>query len=232
MTETNKIVDKIKKLLALSRSENVHEASAAAERASRLMLEHRLSEADVVDPVIEERRIVDERLMSAWRWGLLTACARSYYCECVRLEEQTTFNTLRVFGIVFGVSSDIDAVICLYEHLVVQVDELAECSRPLGRLPSLYIIERELQWKEGAVRAITEKLEKGRVMFERETAEAERRANKAWDAVRNYREKQYPRRYQPDMNALGDSSVFEEGFNAADKALNVPDRARGRLEDS
>lgn len=232
VSDPNKIIDKIRKLLALARSSNLHEAAAAAERAGRLMLEHRLSEADVAEPIITERLEIDERFMAAWRWGLLTACARSYYCECVRLEETTTLGTLRVSAIIFGMEEDIAAVVCLYGYLSSEIDALADRSRPVGQPPSLYAVDRELRWKEGAVRAITEKLEKGRIMFERETPEAERRATKAWKAVREYREKKYPERYRPAMNEKTDPRTFEEGFKAADKMLSLPDRTKGRLGDS
>ena len=45
----NKILDRVKKLLALSTSSNVNEAATAAAAAQKLMLEHRLTEADVSD---------------------------------------------------------------------------------------------------------------------------------------------------------------------------------------
>ena len=45
--ETNPIIDKIRKLLALSNSSNEHEASLAASHAQRLLSEHNLAMADI-----------------------------------------------------------------------------------------------------------------------------------------------------------------------------------------
>ncbi|MCI1796572.1 DUF2786 domain-containing protein [Acetobacter lovaniensis] len=42
------IMERLKKLMALSRSSNVHEAAAAMERATQLMQEHQITEDDLV----------------------------------------------------------------------------------------------------------------------------------------------------------------------------------------
>ena len=41
--------EKIKKLLALSESSNEHEAKAALLKAKQLMMEHKITESDLVD---------------------------------------------------------------------------------------------------------------------------------------------------------------------------------------
>jgi len=52
MTTENldKVIDRIRKLQGLATSQNVHEASAAAGEAQRLMTAHRISEASLADP--------------------------------------------------------------------------------------------------------------------------------------------------------------------------------------
>ena len=41
------VMERLKKLMALSRSSNVHEAAAAMERATQLMREHQITEDDL-----------------------------------------------------------------------------------------------------------------------------------------------------------------------------------------
>jgi hypothetical protein len=62
----DKIIDKIKKLLALATSDNEHEASRAAEQAHRLLLKHNLTEQSVRDrPPLEYGRLgVDRRIFA------------------------------------------------------------------------------------------------------------------------------------------------------------------------
>lgn len=50
----NTILSKIAKLLALSQSANEHEAALAGAKAQELMLEHKLSASDLVDPTTKE----------------------------------------------------------------------------------------------------------------------------------------------------------------------------------
>ena len=59
MKTTDDYKDKIRKLLALAQSPNEHEARAALLKARQLMAEHKLSEAELRDPVKQEGK--DER---------------------------------------------------------------------------------------------------------------------------------------------------------------------------
>jgi Protein of unknown function (DUF2786) len=79
---TEKVLDRIRKLLALANSSNIGEATAAAEKAAMLMQEHRIAEArlridddeaipeEIIESVGEEAAA---RLMR-WRWNLIDAC--------------------------------------------------------------------------------------------------------------------------------------------------------------
>jgi hypothetical protein len=74
-----KVLGKIKKLLALSTSSNVNEAATAAAAAQRLMLEHKLTEADVSDAQtgqMFELSMGAVGFASRWKFVLVTAVAR------------------------------------------------------------------------------------------------------------------------------------------------------------
>ena len=79
-----KIIDKIKKLLALSKSSNEHEAANAAARAAELMAEHQIAEASIrvedethVAEPIQVERIYEARKRIAWKGALAHALADS-----------------------------------------------------------------------------------------------------------------------------------------------------------
>jgi hypothetical protein len=76
------------KLLALASSPNPHEAAAAREAARRIMLEHGLSEAEVLagcDDDLGEVSLGGSERGSTWRFVLATAAARYCGCEAVAL---------------------------------------------------------------------------------------------------------------------------------------------------
>lgn len=92
----SQIVEKVKKLLALSRSSNINEATTSAAIATKLILQHRLSEAEIdenalqtgnrngeyipesifddIDPVYESAHT------STWKVRLLCVIAHHYGC--------------------------------------------------------------------------------------------------------------------------------------------------------
>lgn len=77
-----KIVDRIRKLLALASSANENEAMAAAEKAQALLLEYNLTMADVESE--PEQFISDDEFESdsrPWRRSLATAIAQLYFCD-------------------------------------------------------------------------------------------------------------------------------------------------------
>jgi len=83
MQATEKIIDRIRKLLALANSANENEAAAAAMKAQTLLAEHNLSEADLgtvndEDMVLDGELITDSR---PWRRYLAAELARLYFCD-------------------------------------------------------------------------------------------------------------------------------------------------------
>lgn len=90
MSNMNKIIDRVRKLLAASRSDNEHEAAIAAGHAARLMEQYQLSEASlrVADTSRAGEKIVDVTLAegqtkkrSAWRTSICYAVAASLGCR-------------------------------------------------------------------------------------------------------------------------------------------------------
>lgn len=72
------IMERLKKLMALSRSSNVHEAAAAMERATQLMQEHQITEDDLVLSNVTECNTsfawgakVNPAQYQIWLWGMI-----------------------------------------------------------------------------------------------------------------------------------------------------------------
>jgi len=92
-TTNDKILDRVKKLLELSKSANEHEAAQAAARAAELMQAHEITEAmlevtrqgeDSVERVSEQivdRTCTDDDRKVAWRMHLVAGVARANDCR-------------------------------------------------------------------------------------------------------------------------------------------------------
>ncbi|MFT8468611.1 DUF2786 domain-containing protein [Acetobacter syzygii] len=72
------IMERLKKLMALSRSSNVHEAAAAMERATPLMQEHQITEDDLVLSNVTECNTsfawgakVNPAQYQTWLWSMI-----------------------------------------------------------------------------------------------------------------------------------------------------------------
>lgn len=85
--------EKIKKLLALSKSPNEHEAQSALAKAQQLMAEHKISMAEVED---KERRKAHEHLTGVtysarrdpWVLRLSKVISKNYCCESFLVEKR------------------------------------------------------------------------------------------------------------------------------------------------
>lgn len=85
MSDRNKVLDKIRKCLALSTSSNEHEAAAALRQARKLMDAHGITDLDVLAAEAEERRAkagVESR-PSNWETHLACLVADAFNCRVI-----------------------------------------------------------------------------------------------------------------------------------------------------
>lgn len=84
-----KVKAKIRKLLALARSSNRHEAASAIAKAEKLMQEHDLSDEDAspdrLPEGLHEVSLGSDGFMSPWKFVLVSNVARRRSCEAVGL---------------------------------------------------------------------------------------------------------------------------------------------------
>lgn len=155
--ELDRVVERIKKLLALSSSQNPHEAALAAAKAQELLFRHNLS-MSMVEATLEggTSGYVSDRFDSGgwmhWRRRLLAAVARNNFCRGV------SYQGTRDVGIV-GEPHNVSVVKHLYAFLVREIMRLAD----IGVKAERGLDEEEMRaWKRsfylGAVRTIAQRL--------------------------------------------------------------------------
>lgn len=85
MSNRDKIIDKIKKCLALSASSNEHEAEAALRQAKKLMEQHSISDIDVQAAEASEKRARSGAVNSPANWeaALAARVADAFGCRII-----------------------------------------------------------------------------------------------------------------------------------------------------
>ena len=130
MGNINHIIDRVKKLLALGTSSNVHEAAAATAAANKLIDEYRLSQADLeVDSLkesIEEdyEYIYQSGKVTPWKMQLVHVLTShygvSYWNDC-------DFSGRKISRYrMVGRRSDIDIVKYMFSWLILECQRLCQ----------------------------------------------------------------------------------------------------------
>lgn len=125
------IIEKIRKLLALSENNtSVNEAATAAAMAQALMLENKLSSADIKDESEKEGIIestfleLGDRLIT-WRGQLMYALCQNNFCSVFSSSILTPTGLQKCYKII-GRKSDTDGVQYLFLYLVNEINRLAD----------------------------------------------------------------------------------------------------------
>lgn len=118
----SKITEKIEKLLALSESDNEHEAKSAMLKAQELMARHKISEEQVRSSGSKEKPVI---YLSAgpfrdeWIGMVATLIAENFRCRCVTT---AGWNSDRTFRLRFyGYEEDAEICTNIFRHAVKTV---------------------------------------------------------------------------------------------------------------
>jgi hypothetical protein len=123
------IVEKIKKLLALSESSNANEAALAAQRAQELMVKYAIDEAAlapaerVVEAIESERIQTDYNRIPSWRPLLAYVLAPSFFCRSFFTRGSKWSKAALYF---VGRTSDRASLILTYNILATQIEKMAD----------------------------------------------------------------------------------------------------------
>lgn len=130
MTENEraKLLDRIRKLLALSASSNENEAAMAAEKAQAMLAEHNLSMHDVKasdgDDMMKDV-IIDNTIVTSshpWRRPLGQAVARLYFCTYYYSIQQGKSINIHSF---VGADHNVMVAVVMFKYLLETIDRLA-----------------------------------------------------------------------------------------------------------
>jgi hypothetical protein len=146
MTDSSKVIERIRKLLAHARGKGttVNEAETAARLAAELMQANKLSEIDVAEEATADgSAIVDlpagrKGFMATWRFALVTAVARAFFCEAIGLRSGRS-RKVRIVGR----REDAEVVLEVSAFLAEEIERL---TKEYGRLPDdLFIVDELLE---------------------------------------------------------------------------------------
>lgn len=230
-----KILEKIRKLLALGTSNNVNESAAAVAMANRLMEQHAITEAMLAtadapdEPVREWEDPLDTEGHATWRSRLAVVLAKANRCQVIRDAKKN----IRIIGR----ASDTNATRYLFAY----------CTRETDRLASQYKGNGKTwlnNYRLGVVDAIATKLEEESAALRREmranavNPEAMERGIVKVDeravAVQKYVETLYPRlrnvkRYSATDHDARDAGRRDGGRIALGGHAGLGQGAAGRL---
>jgi len=133
MTELDKekIVDKIRKLLALSESSNEHEALLAMENANKFLMKYNLTMSDIsevdINGMIEDDVISGRKIMS-YKTNLLNAIMKLNNCEVVIHNRVRGEKTVRALG----KKHNIQVSVSMYEYLISTMEKLSKKERGIN----------------------------------------------------------------------------------------------------
>jgi hypothetical protein len=125
-----KIIDKISKLLNLSKSPNMQEASIALEKAHTLLKEHNLKMEDIKlekSDLIKNSFIKTKRLVN-WKFILCDIICLYNYCSLVKKQQYESEL------VVYGREENVISSKLMFEYLVSAIDRIAKNERKLNRL--------------------------------------------------------------------------------------------------
>jgi len=164
-----KIVDKVRKLLALSTSNNVHEAASAAAAAQRLMQEHKLSATEIstednLDDMYE-LPVGAAGFTAIWKFELVTVVARAFFCEALGLRVGKSRKVK-----IIGVKEDAETASKVFSYLCREINRLAR--REINLLIMMSSLERRSvrraidSFRRGAVHAVARSFQAERRKFD------------------------------------------------------------------
>ncbi len=178
----SKIVDRIRKLVELSKSNNsAEEAASAAAMASDLMFKYQIGEADLqTSDKREQEQLVEEsigqekkRQRDVWKACLAHAVAKGFGCEMYNSRDEKGNPKFQIFG----VKSVVQTVSYVYGYLALEIERLCTAAWKThgGKEDSFNARAKARTWKNsfrmGAMNAIRVRLEKQRTEQQAQVAE-------------------------------------------------------------
>jgi len=234
----DKVLDKIRKLIALSGSSNVHEAEVAAAAAQRLMLEYKVAESDISfeasdeDLKVEQEVYRDLSLKAPPRWHgiLLNGIANANFCKLLLGVEYTRkgweMERRKIYRII-GTDHDRATVKYLYEMLRLEIERLCESAA----LYRAYDRAERASFKLGAASSLASRLAREYRAFTSDLKSDEKTQalaviDKATDAVDRFMGEHFPRVRASRSVTASRHAAYLHGREAGDGVDIAPSSRR------
>lgn len=167
-----KIIERVQKLLALSKSNNKHESIAAAGAANKLIDQYRLSVADlevqgeVIEPIEEDLGYIYETgKLTPWKHLLMHRLISHYGLACFNNATYLTGRLVSRFKVI-GRKSDITVAKYMFVWLTTECQRLANVeAKGRGRI---YVSS----YCEGFVSGVADQLKASRVEVQKDATSA------------------------------------------------------------
>jgi type II secretory pathway pseudopilin PulG len=165
---TTSVIEKVQKLLSLSKSNNANEAAAAAAAANKLIDQYRLSTADLEvegqtdDPLeLDGGYVYESGKVTTWKLILLNQLTSHYGLYVYNDNTYATGRKVSRFRLV-GRKSDIAVVRYMFAWLVMECQRLADAeAKGMGRI---FVAS----YCEGFVKGVSEQLNLSREAVKKE----------------------------------------------------------------
>ena len=159
MTERERILSRLDKILARTRSGNPHEAATASKMADEIMAKHSITEADLkqhADSGYFEKSLGYVGFNTTWKFVLATAAAKYHGCEAIALKVGRKRKVRLV-----GERSSVEKAAVFFEDLLSVLAEL-ERSEAKHLADDVHLDCGPKQcadsWRRGAVACLVEKM--------------------------------------------------------------------------
>jgi len=158
----DRLLQRIKNLLALAESSDIHEAANAAASAQAIIDKYKVDRAllegntdeESIRPCTDFPLFVGDPERHVWKWDLIWALGEANGCVPWSSYEPDDKGNDRRIAYVVGKASDAQTVQYLFKYLVAEIDRLAKQHRGEGRDRIWFA-----NFRLGAVEKITERLE-------------------------------------------------------------------------
>lgn len=215
-----KILDRIRRLLALSTSSNEYEAALAASKAQDLLLKYNL-EMSQIHQVVEdevERWNFQTPLIEGWLSTLMNAVARNNLCRVVqgkgyktgefKIGHSTAGKEVREFYL-FGKKPNLEVTEFMYSYLAAEIDRLTPPKKGAKYTTS---------FRMGAVNIVGERMREELKTFQ-STDETRALIVVSDKAVGEKVKEAFPRLRNSRSSTVGDYGAYMDG-KAAGKTIS------------
>jgi hypothetical protein len=166
------VIDKIRKLLALSESPVENEAAIAAEKARELLSKYNLGMSDLSITELKkrlsvtERVVEDKKVLQDWVQNLVAHVSEAFDCECVLNTKAGRKNRI----IFIGSAEDSLVAVYVFQYLRTTLRIMArnQAKELRKHHPDWSYMQLKRSYLEGAAHRIGERLRAGAAKFQEE----------------------------------------------------------------